>query len=128
MSSALGKLSEEMFQLREPLALSDADVLSIALRLNVRTFAEGFQHGCTLYAAGPFRSDETQVGLSCGGKQSANSLALAINVESGRVFDAETRSALDSPESTSLAQELLDEKAATKVQIRGELTEACPAR
>jgi hypothetical protein len=123
ISERLGALTSKILALRAPLWLTDEDSLLIALQ--IPSLAAGVRGGCRLYTAGPFRSEETEVGVGCDGKQKEGAAALVVNLRTGKTTDARTGKPLESAESLALARRLLDEKAQIRSALRKEAEAAC---
>jgi hypothetical protein len=123
MSAGLGALTSKILERRAPIWLSDEDAISIAFQ--IPSVAAGVRGGCRLWAGGAFRSEETQVGLSCGGRQAEGATVVAVNLRTGKTIDANTGKSLESVEATRLARQILDKLEQRRSELRKELDSVC---
>lgn len=123
MSRELGALTSKILALREPLWLTDEDVLSIALQIP-SVLAE-LGEGCRVSPGAPFRSDETEVGLVCNGQQNEGGIVVAVNVRTGRATNARSGEALETAGTAQMAGRLLEERQRRRGEIQDEVRKAC---
>ena len=122
MSGGLGALTNKLLGLRSPLLLSDEDSLVVALL--IPRVATNLRGGCRLSTGGAFYSQQSLLGVSCGGKNIRDSNIL-VDLRNGEVVDPQTGGSLSTPESTRAARDMLDHAKEHRSELEREVGKAC---
>ncbi|HEX4810846.1 MAG TPA: hypothetical protein VH325_18050 [Bryobacteraceae bacterium] len=125
-SAGVGRLTSEIFALREPDVLTNEEALTLVLALKIPAFEMEINRGCRLRAPVlPFRSDEAEVGLACDDRSDENANPVIVNVETGRTIDEATGQVLGSEDSHRVAEGLFEAKRRARFEIRNKIEAAC---
>ena len=123
MSQRVGALMGDILDLRAAPLLTDQD--SVLIALAIPGMRDQASNGCRLYSAGPFRPDETEIGVACGPVQKEGATGLIVNVRTAQTFRAGTKIPLESAESIHLGKELLERRRLRQVELRKRITSVC---
>ena len=126
MSAGLGSLVEKMIMLREPIGLSELDVIDIVGQLPSLTAK--LLPGCLLSTGGVFRSDERQVGLLCGGSLTQVTSAVSVNIFSGRLKDLESGHYLASAEAAESSRLHLHQAEQRRSDLQRDVDALCAVK